>query len=43
MIDKRGYLTWHKIKLQGELSELSAALKVLENVTLAVAAYIRLI
>lgn len=38
MIDERGYLTCHKINLQGELRELSAALKVLQNVTLAVAA-----
>lgn len=38
MIDEKGYLTCHKINLQGELRELSVALKVLENVTLAVAA-----
>ncbi len=38
MIDEREYLTCHKINLQGELRELSAALKVLENATLAVAA-----
>lgn len=38
MIDERGYLTRHKINSQGELRELSVALKALENVTLAVAA-----
>ena len=38
MIDERGYLTCHKINLQGELRELSVALKVLQNVTLAAAA-----
>lgn len=43
MIDERGDVICHRGNLQDELSEPYIALKVLENVTLALAAYISLI